>query len=262
VYQGLAADINKLIAHLGDTYNLILDPDLDTYYLMDATLIKLPEMQKILSKIRLISQKISLRSEALPEERAKQITLSGRLREINNDLAINMEVAFENNPQGNLRGKLSEYLKSFNSVTYLLTKQLDKLISPTALVDYYTYVNQSDRVLNLSFKLWDKTVNQLDFILQIRIDGFVRRRLIICIFVLIIWAIVIYLFVSFYRSLMQTVFVLDETSKKMINGYFNDKIIWENHDELGKVVASFNKIAEALIHANLAITVLNDRLKA
>jgi hypothetical protein len=63
LYLGLAADINRLSARLGDSSNLILDHDLDTYYLMDATLIKLPEIQKILSEIRLISQKNSLRQD-------------------------------------------------------------------------------------------------------------------------------------------------------------------------------------------------------
>jgi serine phosphatase RsbU (regulator of sigma subunit) len=263
LYQRLGSDIHRLNARVGDTSNLILDPDLDTYYLMDATLLKLPEMQKILSDIRLISQKISSRSDDVtPEERGQIITLSGKLREMNNDLAMNMEVAFNNNPQGNLRGKLTEDLKKFNSVTEQLTKQLDQLITSTALVDYSSYRNESDRAQELSFKLWDETINELDFLLQTRIDGFVNRRQIITVFVLIILAIVIYLFVAFYLAVMQTVFVLDEASKKMISGNFNDKVTLDNKDELGQVVGSFNKIAEALIQANIENTVLNDRLKA
>ncbi|HEY9301155.1 MAG TPA: hypothetical protein VIQ31_33310, partial [Phormidium sp.] len=101
VYQRLAADINRLSARVGDTSHLIFDQDLDIYYLINATLLNLPEMPKILSEIRLISQKISLRSDATPEERAQLITLASRLREINDDLAINMKAAFSNNPQGN-----------------------------------------------------------------------------------------------------------------------------------------------------------------
>lgn len=261
-YQDLTADINRLSARVGDSSNLILDPDLDTYYLMDATLLKLPEMQKNLAEIRLLSQKVSLRSEVIPEQRSQLITLSGQLKEINKDLAINLEVAFKNNPQGNLRPKLSEHLKNFNSVVEQLTQQLDRLITPTASIDSSTYITQSDRVLNLSFQLWDETVNDLDFLLQARIDGFVRRRQIISIFVIIILTIVLYLFVSFYRAVMQTVLVLDEASKKMIAGNFQERITLDNKDELGQVVGSFNKVAEALIHANLEITVLNDRLRA
>ena len=262
VYNKLGLDIDRLSAHIGDTSNLILDPDLDTYYLMDATLLKLPQMQKILSEIRLISGKSSLRSDATPDERAKLITLAGKLRELNQDLAINMEVGFSNNPQGNLRPKLSQHLTQFNSVVEQLTGQLDKLIYPTAVVEYYAYLDGSQRVLNSSFELWDKSVNELDFLLQKRIDSFVARKRIIAVFVLIILVLVIYLFWSFYRSVMQTIFVLDEASKNMAGGNLQQKIILENRDELGQVVGAFNNIAEALVGANQEITVLNDRLKA
>lgn len=71
-----------------------------------------------------------------------------------------------------------------------------------------------------------------------------------------------YVFVSFYQAVMETVLVLDEASKKMASGNLNHKIILENKDELGQVVGSFNKIADALVYANLEITVLNDRLKS
>ena len=185
VYQRFAADINRLSARVGDTSNLILDPDLDTYYFMDATLLKIPEIQKILSEIRLISQKNSLRSDATPEERAKLITWAGKLRELNQDLAINMEVGYSNNPHGNLRQKLSEDLTKFNSVVEQLTAQIDKLIYPTALVEYSAYLDGSDRVLNSSFELWDESLNELDFLLQKRIDSFVAKKRIISIVVLI-----------------------------------------------------------------------------
>ena len=262
VYQRLASEINRLSAHVGDTSNLILDPDLDTYYLMDATLLKIPEMQKILSEIRLISQKNSFRSDATPEERSQLITWAGKLRELNQDLAITMDVGFSNNPHGNLRPKLSQHLRKFNSVVEQLTSQIDKLIYPTALVEYYAYLDGSDRVLNSSFELWDETLNELDFLLQKRIDILVMKKTIIAIFVLTILAIVIYLFVSFYRTVMQTVFVLEEASKKMASGNLNHKIILDNRDELGQVVGAFNNIAEALVGANQEITFLNDRLKA
>ena len=262
VYQRLATDIDRLSACVGDTSNLISDPDLDTYYLMNATLLKLPEMEKILSQIRLISQRISLHSDATPEERAQLITLSSRLREINDDLAINMEVAFSNNPQGNLRLALTQDLRRFNSLVKQLTKQLDQTIYQSVSLKYYAYITGSNLALNASFQLGDKTVNELDFLLQHRINAFVNRRQGIFILVLIILAIVIYLFVSFYRAVMQTVFVLDETSKKMASGNFDQKIILDNRDELGQVVGAFNKIADALVGANQKITVLNERLKS
>ena len=38
----LMADVRTMITHAGDLSNLILDPDLDSYYLMDVTLLALP----------------------------------------------------------------------------------------------------------------------------------------------------------------------------------------------------------------------------
>ena len=133
-------------------------------------------MQKILSEIRLISQKISRRSEATPEERAQLITLSSRLREINDDLAINMEVAFSNHPLGNRRPQLTENSKNFNSQVKQLIKQLDRTIYHSVLIKYDAYINRSNFAVTSSLPLWYKTVNNLDFPLQSRINLFVKVR--------------------------------------------------------------------------------------
>lgn len=71
-WDGIKADISKLkgseadarmvrmveivmtmISHLGDTSNLILDPDLDSYYLMDASLAALPNLARRLSDLQI-----------------------------------------------------------------------------------------------------------------------------------------------------------------------------------------------------------------
>jgi methyl-accepting chemotaxis protein len=49
----LLTTIRTMIAHAGDTSNLILDPDLDSYYLMDVTLLALPESVARLGQLRL-----------------------------------------------------------------------------------------------------------------------------------------------------------------------------------------------------------------
>jgi methyl-accepting chemotaxis protein len=48
--QALAA-IQTLILHVGDTSALTLDPDLDSYYLMDATVVALPTVLGLLQEI-------------------------------------------------------------------------------------------------------------------------------------------------------------------------------------------------------------------
>jgi sigma-B regulation protein RsbU (phosphoserine phosphatase) len=260
-YQRLAANLNRLRDRFGYTFNLILDPDLDTYYLINATLLNLPGMPKILSEIRLISQITSLRSDGTREERAQQITLGSRLREINDDLAINMEVAFSKNPQGNRRLKLTQNLKFFNSGVKQLTKQLAQRIYQSILIKHDAYIGRNF-ALNSSLTIWDKSVNELEFSLQYRIMCFVLTKHIIFIISLKILSLFIEKFLSFYSAVRQTVFVLDEASKKMASGNLAHRIILDNRDAQGQVVGAFNKIADALSGKTQEITVLNDRLKA
>jgi serine phosphatase RsbU (regulator of sigma subunit) len=262
VYQRLAADINRLSASVGDTSPLIFDPDLDIYYLINATWLNLLEMQKILSEIRLIPQKISLRSDATPEERAQLITLSSSLIEINDDLAINTEVAFSNNPQANRLPKFTQNFKNFNSLVKQLTKQLDKTIYQSILIKYDAYINEKNFTFNSSFKLWNKRVKKLDFLLEYIFIIFVNNRKLLFILVLKIGATFFDIFLFFYRAARQNVLVLGKASKKMATGNLAHKNIWDNRDEQGKIVGGFNKIADALVGGNQEITVLNDRLKA
>jgi len=259
VYQRLAGDLNRLSDRFGYTSTLILDPDLDTYYLINATFLNLPEMPKILSEIRLIYQIISLRSDATPEEGAQLITLSSRLREINDDLAINREVAFSNNPQGNRRLKFTHNLKIFNFLVKQLAKQLAQRIYHSILIKHDAYSGR-DFALNSSLTIWDKAVNELEFSLQYRIIFFVNTKQLI--FILLLIVLFIEKFLSFYSAVRQTVFVLDEASKKIASGNLAHIIILDNRDAQGQVVGAFNKIADALSGKNQEITVLNDRLKA
>jgi hypothetical protein len=49
-FNHLVADVRTMVTHMGDTSNLILDPDLDSYYLMDVTLLALPQTQDRLAR--------------------------------------------------------------------------------------------------------------------------------------------------------------------------------------------------------------------
>lgn len=49
--RAVEADLRKMITHAGDLSNLILDPDLDTYYLMDAVVLAVPELEGRLNRM-------------------------------------------------------------------------------------------------------------------------------------------------------------------------------------------------------------------
>ena len=60
-YDAYIDTLTALIRHIGDASNLILDPDLDSYYLMDISMLVMPVQQKRLSEVLYQGIKIKTR---------------------------------------------------------------------------------------------------------------------------------------------------------------------------------------------------------
>jgi len=66
----LFADLRALVSHVGDTSNLILDPDLDSYYVMDVTLLAIPDALVRQEEIRSEAVPLLARGIPTPKQRA------------------------------------------------------------------------------------------------------------------------------------------------------------------------------------------------
>jgi two-component system chemotaxis sensor kinase CheA len=70
-----------MITHSGDTSNLILDPDLDSYYLMDVTLLTLPQMEERLQQIAADVEQIVQRGSLSTNDQVRLAKSAALLRE-------------------------------------------------------------------------------------------------------------------------------------------------------------------------------------
>lgn len=239
--------LDRLNTRVGNQSNLILDPDLDTYYLMDAMLLKLPEIGGIAADIGLLSSdtESTKRPNRLP-------VLAERLKILLEELNANLEVAFleslTREAGHSLRGPLSTLRKAGHEV--LLPDANAPAQRKTASV-----------LLEQTLTLWDATAAQLDRLLERRIDRYTQKRWNIAFFVTAVLLFVAYLFIAFYLAVMRTVSCLDDAARKMAAGEAGS-VTLKNRDELGQVVHAFNRIAVALVGANREIQQLNDRLTA
>ncbi|MEX0270999.1 SpoIIE family protein phosphatase [Leptolyngbyaceae cyanobacterium UHCC 1019] len=248
-YHQLLYQLEDLWLQVGDQSNLILDPDLDTYYLMDAVLLSLPEIQRNLAEIQMISEKESAQKVISPLAQAQLITLKDKLKQLNTHLSGKMTIALNNNPSGNLRPILLRQLQQLNRTVEHLTKQMNTLSRDRGSLQAKTYSDLSAKSLQQSFILWDKTVQELDFLLEKRIDGFAHKQYWTTVFILIVLAIAAYLFICFYHGMMQVVQSLKTASQRMVDGNFKDAVTLLSQDELADVVKSFNTVADVLREA-------------
>jgi methyl-accepting chemotaxis protein len=198
----LVADTRAMIAHAGDLSNLILDSDLDSYYLMDVTLCALPQTQERLGEITL-QVGDWLRAGTATTNKSQIAVMAAMLQQDDQDRIT-----------GDAQTSLNED-KNFHGSSESLQKNL-----PVAIQQYTTANQQFIALLNQviagenisaaqletagwaaraeSFRLWQTGVDELDTLLTTRVSAFRHNRLFsfsaigatFALVVLVIWVIV------------------------------------------------------------------------
>jgi PAS domain S-box-containing protein len=252
LHATFVADLRSLIALVGDTSNLILDPDLDSYYTMDAVLLKLPENQDLSTQLRMLGQRIIVRQSFQADEKTQLTILSGLLRSNISAIAQGMDVAYRNNPAGNLQPALGAPLQELIAAHEALLESISRQIifAPTIAISAEDYRRLSDRALQQSFAFWDRAVVPLDDLALARVaQANQKKNLVVAVTVLVL-ALVLYLWIAFYVAVRRTVAGLDLAAQRMIGGNMAGTLQLDSRDELGDVVRSFNSVASALISSS------------
>ena len=244
----LLADVRDLFAHVGDASNLILDPDLDSYYLMDAVLLKLPAGADLLAQARILGRGVLTRKALTPEERTEFIRLAGLIQSNLEQTRAGMGVAFRNNPAENLKPRLGEMLQAYdNAMSDCLVALRNEIIQAQNITmepAAHDVLIRKAQAANVN--LWEQNATELDSLLQARIDGSARKKHFIEVFAVLVLLMVLYLWMAFYSGFMRTVSRLKEVSEQMVGGSMDHVVMLETHDELGQVVTSFNNVATRL----------------
>jgi diguanylate cyclase (GGDEF)-like protein/PAS domain S-box-containing protein len=139
----------RLIQSIGDQSNLILDPDLDSYYLMDLCILKLPSLQANLAglskdigsdknQIRMLAElskakdDIYLAHEKIQQNIRAGVTLdelaSSKVDLFNSLDSLQSELNTESPSNHAIRGKVEKVLLASDDFNLATTKTLDKVL--------------------------------------------------------------------------------------------------------------------------------------
>jgi serine phosphatase RsbU (regulator of sigma subunit)/molybdopterin converting factor small subunit len=259
VLQDLSGQVDRLRKTVGNQSGLILDPLLDSYYLMDASLTEIPKLQQQLADVKVLGQGVMVRKRMTSGERGQLLSLVGLLRATSEDLDDSLATAWNQDPA--LRKTLEPQLQLLQNQVQVLVSSAESLLYEYKIPEPDQYYDLADASLQSSQDLWDQSTTQLEILLHRRIEQMNQRRMLILGFVIVMLATVLYAFVGFYRGVMRTVSSLSQTSRQMLKGEVIGTVALTSRDELSEVVRSFNRLATALVSSNQEITALNGRLK-
>ncbi|HBS04160.1 MAG TPA: hypothetical protein DEA96_04285 [Leptospiraceae bacterium] len=215
-----ALSLNKRV---GDQSNLILDPDLDSYYLMDVILLRIPELTEITRNLEL-----ARKADYEYEIRTQQTLFDANLQSIQDS----MDTAFEENSR--TRELLSSSYQTFRK----------------AAVDY----RRSDRV-NASLA-WFEAINrffeptnaELNRLLEVRIDGFRQEQflklgaiaLALLVAFVVLWR-VVHSIVAPVRAMESRMYDLSQGE-----GDLTFRLESSSTNEIGRSAGYFNHFADKL----------------
>ncbi len=176
----LTGCVRAMILHAGDTSNLILDDELDSYYLMDITVSGLPETQQRLADIT-AQTGAWLRDRRTPANKIQVAEMATMLRQdvdrIDRDAHTSLvEDRYFRGISVSLQKNLPPAIEKFNAECLIFLKLLDQ-VAADGTVFAAEFETAGWNAQAESSRLWQTDANELDELLARRIHNIETGRL-------------------------------------------------------------------------------------
>jgi len=233
-----------LIAEVGDSSNLILDPELDSYYLMDAVVNRLPSLTDAMGQARGLGSGAAAKGVLDSAAKIRLAVLMDQVSSGNEALGHALKVIGEKSP------RIEMGLKGVGLTSVNRTKAFFDFISKNLMEHKKTKVRADEvftsgtEAIQASFRLYDAILPVLDGILADRVaveGGKETMTLAVSVVVLLLIA---YLFGGFYFSVSDSIRAIDQSISRLADGDMTARINLNTHDELSQVASSFNRMAD------------------
>ena len=188
-----------LIAAAADGSNLTLDPDIDSYYVMDAVMARLPAMAEAAAQTRGLGAAALISGEVKPAQ-LRQIIEQVKVLDLHFG-AVNtgFEKAIAYNPS--IKSNVSSETAAAAGRIYL--DKLDKLVARTdfAPADPAEHVAAANVAVGEIYKLTDRSLAVLDELIAVRVSGLQSTLNLTAVVLTLSLLLALYLFIAFGKVL-------------------------------------------------------------
>ena len=244
----LISSIGQLKKEVGDASYLILDPDLDTYYMMDTVLLKMPENQALLFQMLLITDEVIDNQASTPEREAQLVVLIGRLETNLNVLDHNIQTALQNNTSGTMQPLVDtprqNYINSSLSFTNLiktnlLGNRLTQVSAETLDSSYFEARQAADA-------FYESASRALEIGIHTRITNLSARLYTVAIIAILSVLVAFVIGLLTMRAISGPLVQLISATERLAAGEMTARVPIARNDEVGQVAHSFNLMAQEL----------------
>ncbi|MGI8810062.1 MAG: ATP-binding protein [Acidimicrobiales bacterium] len=252
LHAELISGVRSLIGHIGDTSTLVLDPDLRTYYVMDAIVIREPELFDQLGRVGDLVDAMQERVNVSPNDRARLAGAASILQLHADQLEENLRTAFtagaDPAPDRMLEPSVSPLLvravSSIRRVAELTTQQVVQPAGVPAQTDDIAASVQE--AVSANAALWEELFDQHDTLLEARKDVEERRRLVALSGVGLVVVLIIALTAAMARRISRDVGSVSRAAQALAAGDLGRRAEVRSRGEVGALAEAFNVMAERL----------------
>jgi HAMP domain-containing protein len=234
---------------IGNASNLILDPDVDSYYLVDSLVFKIPKLTTEVSEARAVGFAFCASGGQGEVNAQRKGSLAQAYVKINDALVQeNDSLAFARNfnarTEQALGAAASDATKAVNSFTSLLN---DKVVNGTGEVmpakDFHAAASAP---LDGAGKLWDAGIVELDRLLAERNAALQKNRMLEIGIVGIALLLTILFLIVVVRAITRPIAHLSEVADRISLGEMDAEINVDTKDEIGELGERFRRLQVSL----------------
>ena len=256
-YSEITAGLQSLIITAGNESNLILDPDLDSFYLMETLITRLPTLVEDAGRTVDI---LRLAGSASPAGDARAASVEFTLRQASvttnaDAVSSNLATAIAQTGDRELAGDVAAAAEALEAARNEYTAALaDARMgkAPDAAVS-------SERLRAATLSMYEATVPALNRLVATRIAGFARTQRSIVIGAVLGIVVATYLFLGLYSSLTKSVQAMVRGAGRLASGDLTQPVERLTRDELADVSAGMNAAVDRM---RTALTVIAGHAKA
>ncbi|MDH5191438.1 MAG: methyl-accepting chemotaxis protein [Gammaproteobacteria bacterium] len=247
-HTDLIEKIIGFIHSIASQSGIILDSELDTFYLLDTIVTKGPNITETMGKMR--GQGSGIAAAQFMGEKSKyamttiMINFDGYVKGIDQ----NMTYVFETNPS--LKPVLGPLHKAAMDSIHVFDQIIEnEILQSTAVTaDPDAVFSAGTKAIDAVYALYDASAEQANILLGERISA--DNIILVSTLSMIIVALLIagYLFLAFYASTMGTLNDIKTAARQLADGELTARVKTDTKDEITEIVDSFNMIADSFSH--------------
>ncbi len=243
------ASAQELASRVGDDLNLTLDPDLDTYYVQNILIERLPALVGQLGEMQALIRAAIAKGSLASEHIARLVFLDTSIRATTDGVKSDLAAAYRGNTDGDLKRNVDTAFETLIASTqdYLGAANALHIGGEIKNFDLPSVERAFSRAVDSTVKNWAIAQTDLDRLLQLRIDNFARNLRLSLALVGVLVSISILLATMTHRHIVSSLGNLEEIVAKVREYELPNAASNRNtKDEFNSLTGAFNDMLAEL----------------